>query len=125
MDDPYVSIAQIFGPWVQAFFYIGMLLLFCGLIGALAFRGESRLVRTGIRFLWMLPLLVLAAFLLYGILRFSGHLLYPTDGWATFGRWNSTNQNAGEAVIVFCVSLLAGALFAVWKERFQIRPKRS
>lgn len=118
MSNLYVSLAQIFGPLVQMVwsFFIGILTAWC--IGAAAFWGEGKLVQTGNRILWTLPFPILVSGLLYGGLRFSGQLLYPTDGWDPWGRaWHYTNQNNGVSILFICGCLLIGTALAARKKK--------
>jgi len=115
--DLFLRPVQVFGPVVQFFFTYGLLALVAFAIGGGAFLGERALCRTKKRLLWAVPVPVLLAGLAYGILRFTGCLLYAADGWDTGGAWNYTWQNRGVYVLFTCGCLLAGALLAVWKER--------
>ena len=117
MSSLYIFLAQTFGPLVQIiwFFFIGILVAWC--IGAIAFLGERKLIRTGNRILWSLPFPALASGLLYGGLRFSGQLLYPLDAWDQWGGWHYTNQNSGMRVLFICGCLLVGTILAVRKEK--------
>ena len=115
--DLFLRPVQVFGPAVQFFFTYGLLALVAFLIGGGAFLGERALCRTKKWFLWAVPVPVLLAGLVYGILRLTGRLLYAADGWDTGGAWNYTWQNRGVYMLFTCGCLLAGALLAVWKER--------
>lgn len=119
MYEPAVSLARVFCPWVQAFFTYGVLLLTGFLLGSIAFCGEHRLLRMSSRVLWKLPFLGLVSVIVYGILRFSGVLLYPTDGWDQWGMWNATNQNRGMMVLFFGVPLLIGTTLAVCRKNLR------
>ena len=111
-----ISLVHVFGPWVQFLFLLVLLLVVGTLVGAVSFWGECRLIRTKRRILWIIPFLVLTVCFIYGALRFSGLLLYATDGWDPSGIWNYTNQNQGMIVVFLCACLLIGAIFAVRRE---------
>lgn len=112
-----ISLVHIFGPWIQLFCFLGLLLMAGIFLSAISFWGERSLIRTKKRFFWVFPFPTLFVCLLYGGLRFSGLLLYSKDGWDTSGIWNYTNQNQGVLVIFLCVCLLSGAALAVHKEK--------
>jgi hypothetical protein len=101
---------------VQFFFAYGVLALAAAAVGGVAFLAERQLLRRESS-LWAAPVPVLLVGLVYGILRFTGCLLYAADGWDTGGPWNYTWQNRGALILFVCGSLLAGTLLAVWKER--------
>ncbi len=121
MDDLYNSLAQTFGPLVQIIFFFFFLFLAARCICAAAFFGERKLAQIRNRILWKLPFPILALGLLYGGLRFSGQLLYPTDGWDQWGAWNYTNQNCGAFIIFICGCLLIGTILAVRKEKILLK----
>ncbi len=119
MDNLYNSLAQTFGPLVQIIFFFFVLFLAAWCICAVAFFGERKLAQIRNRILWKPPFPILALGLLYGGLRFSGQLLYPTDGWDQWGPWNYTNQNFGAFIICGC--LLIGTILAVSKEKIFLK----
>lgn len=118
MGEQSLSFVGIVGPWVQVLLSWGAMILLGWPICAFACWGERRLLRTGSRMLWLLPILVLAMGFLYGGLRFSGWLLFPADGWDMSGGWHYTNQNRGACVIYLCTALLVGVVRGVYKEKF-------
>lgn len=112
-----MTLANIFGPWIQLLLFLCTLFTVAGAIGAIAFWCERMLIRTKKRILWLLPFPLLFLYLFYGALRVSGLLLYPTDGWDPWGIWNYTNQNQGTYIIFLCGCLLIGATLAIHKEK--------
>ena len=120
----YNALVQTFGPVLQAACFLFLLLLAIWCIGSAAFWSERRLIRIPNPVLWTLPFPILAAGLLYGGLRFSGWLLYPTDGWDPGGSWNYTHQNGGACVLFVCGCLLAGAVVAVYREKIARKKER-
>jgi len=116
IKDLFLRPVQVFGPVVQVFFTYGLLVLVACGMGGFAFLGERWLCRTQKRFLWAVPVPVLLAGLVYGVLRFSGCLLYAADGWDPSGPWNYTNRNEGALVLAVCGCLLTGAALALWRE---------
>ena len=124
MYEPTVSLACVFGPWIQVFFAFGLLLLSWFCLGAAAFYGERRLLRAGCRVLWKIPFFFFVPAIVYGGLRFSGVLLYPTDGWDQWGMWNLTNQNRGMAVLFLSTPLLIGTTLAVYRKKLQTEDHR-
>lgn len=115
MDNLYHFLAQTFGPLVQLVFSLFILFLASWCICAIASWSEGKLILTGNRILWTLPFPILVFGLLYGGLRFSGQLLYPTDGWDQWGLWNYTNQNRGAYIFFIFVCLSIGVVSAVRK----------
>lgn len=109
--------AHILGPLVQFFFFWGPVLLFGCAICAAAFWGARRLLQAKSRMLRALPFPLLSFCLLYGVLRGSGRLVYPSDGWDPSGIWNQTHQNEGTLILFLCGCLLIGAVLAVCKKR--------
>ena len=108
---------QIFGPVVQFLYTYGVIIMAACVLGGAAFLGERRLYRTRRKLLWAAPFPLLLAGMIYGVLRFTGCLLYAADGWDPGGAWNYTWQNRGVYVLSVCGCLLVGCLLAVWKER--------
>ena len=117
VDNLYITLAQTFGPLIQAISFFFIFFLGAGSIYAVAFWGERKLIRTGNHTLWRIPFPVFIVGLLYGGLRFSGLLLYAEDGWDQWGHWNFTNQNSGAFVLFVCGCLLIGAFTAIFKEK--------
>lgn len=121
MDYLYTSFSRVFGPLVQmvASFFVLFLTAWC--VGAAGFWSERKLAQTGNRVLGMLPFPILILGFLYGGLRFSGQLLYPTDGWDQWGFWNYTYQNCGMCLLFLCVCLLIGIILAIYKENTTLK----
>lgn len=121
MNDLYNSLARIFGPLVQIiiFFFTVFLAVWC--ICAVAYWGEWKLIRTK-NLIWrILPFPPLVIGMLYGGMRFSGRLLYSTDGWDQCGHWNYTNQNHGVYILFICGCMLIGAILAIHKEKIFLK----
>lgn len=110
------SLIHIFGPLVQVVFYFGLLLMTSCLIVAFSSWIGRKLIQNGNRILIAILSSGIAVGLVYGALRLSGLLMYPTDGWDTSGVWNYTNQNSGTLIIFICVCLSIGAISA-WRKR--------
>lgn len=116
MNGSYHILAQTFGPWVQAVFFLFIVLLTAWWIGAIAFWSERKLLMTKHRPLAAAPLLAAAGGMLYGGLRFSGRIRYFADGWDQWGRWEHTYQNRGAWILFLCACILSGMLLAVYRE---------
>lgn len=117
MDNLYNSLAQAFGPLAQVIFACFITFLTAWCICAAAYWSERKLIQAKKPVLWIFPILIPVVGLLYGGLRFSGLLLYSADSWAQWGPWNQTRQNSGAYILFICGCLLAGAAWAVRKER--------
>ena len=124
MDGLYRFLSQTFGPMVQIAFFLFLFFLAAWCICSLAFWGQRKLIQIGHPILWISPVPLLIAGLLYGSLRFSGQLIYPADGWAQWGPWHYTNQNYGASVLLICGCLLIGAALAIYKEKVLIKAAR-
>ncbi len=118
MNDLLYSLEQTCGPLIQAIVYLIFLFLAAGCIAGLAFWSERRLFRLRRRVFAVLPLSIFAIGMLYGALRFSGQLLYSSDGWDPWGHWNYTNQNNGAIVLFLCACMWIGGLLAICREKF-------
>ncbi len=116
MNGTNFSFVHTFGPLVQLFFALGLLILVAALLGGISFWGERKLLRTNKRLLTTSPIVASVICILYGVLRFSGLILYSTDGWDTTGSWNYTNQNRGIFIIFVFGCLLTGMILAIFKE---------
>lgn len=121
MSELYITLAHTFGPMVQIISSLAAISFTVFVFSGAAFWGERRLIRTKCRILWALPFLLFIAGLLYGVLRVSGLLRFPWDGWAPFGIWNQTHLNGGTAVLFLCGCLLIGAVLAVCRTKEHVR----
>ena len=117
MDGLYNFLAQTFGPMVQLIFFLLTLIFVTWCVCAAALWSERKLIQRYNSIVWTLPVPILVVGLLYGSLRFSGKLLYSTDGWDSWGRWNYTNQNCGAWILFICGCLLIGVVLAMYKEK--------
>ena len=116
MNEASFSFVHTFGPFVQLFYALFLLVLVAVLLVGISFWVECKLLRTNRRWLSIPPIAASAICILYGVLRFSWSLLYPTDRWYPVGIWDYTNQNQGMYIIFLFGCLLTGMIAAVLKE---------
>lgn len=123
MGNFYNFLAQTFGPLIQLIYFLLWSSLIAWGVGAVSFFGERRLLKSKISVLGTFPIIISVMGVLYGTLRFSGLLLYSTDGWDQWGHWNYTNQNSGIYTVFIFGCLLTGAILAVCKEKAFLKGK--